>query len=732
MKNLLFQITCAIFLLAPSALSAGYVGYLCPAGAEAGTVCEVIMGGRGIGAIRGVIIDGDPANKDVVVESVDPVPGGLYHIQKPAQKKYVDQCIRAVFQKKSLLEMPKLPEDTTGWNETNRYLNGVEKLTVMQREMLVRGFYTRPDPLQSSPSIASKAIVTLKIMPDAKPGLHHLRFTGNGVIFNPVPFFIGDKHEFSEPLSLPPPGKMPVPIVTLPAVLNGHIMPGETDSFNFEAKKGQTFTFRLYGRALLPFIGDGVPGHFQPVLQITDKQGKELAFQDDTYFDPDPVLTFTVPEDGEYTLAVRDAICRGRDDFVYRIDVAEGVHPYTLLPFPDWGLPLKTASERAEPVPFPCAVDGVIMPGKTQKVCFELKKGADAVLEVYARRALSPLDSSLTVFGPDGKQVAFNDDYARPKVGPVLHHADSYLRFTAPQDGLYTAEIADTAGAGGKDYRYRLRISEPRPDFRVWSVPSGLELTLKGGSTPVGFVVERIDGHVGDIVIQVEGTKNVLMTGNHTLPYGGKRGNSFESVCGLQAPFPDCAKEFLTLAPSGKNPKTRTEQLHLTARCGSIAHSVIPADESMQAFAYNHLTVADDCFAVITRSRGGKFAWPKDAGFTRTISPGQELELQIDVSEKIIADSCSAELFAPPAGFTLVSCKQLPDAVAVTGEKGGTMRFFHVILRVKADRSMKPIRFNQIVQINFKREYMDKKTKTMKTGKDSVFLSALLFEVKQQ
>lgn len=716
MKIFLRRSACAVLFFVSFALRGGYVGYICPAGAKAGTTCEVIIGGRGLGAIRQVIVDGSMSDRDVTVEAVDVVPRRLHNIQKPEQKKYVGQCIRAVFQGKP---MPALPQDTTGWDSKSKYLTAVDRLTAMQREMLVRGFFTRPDRLQLSPSIASKAVVRLRIAPNAKKGLRHLRFTGNGAVFNPIPFFIGDKPEVFEPLSLPPPGKPPVPLVTLPAVLNGRILPREADSFRFQAQKGQCYTFRLYGRALLPFIGDGVPGHFQPVLQILNRQGKEVAFRDDTYFDPDPVLIFNAPDDGEYTLIVRDAIYRGREDFVYRIDVSEGSRPYELLQLPDWKLPLKKIGADAETfqVAFPCAVEGTIMPGKSQKVRFALKKGAPAVLEIYARRALSPLDSRLRLFGPDGKVIAVNDDFPRPKIGPVYHHADSYLRFTAQEDGVYTAEISDTAGAGGNDYRYRLRISEPRPDFRIWSVPSGMALHLKGGSTPVGFVAERLDGHADDIVIQVGKSKNVTLSGSNVLPYGEKRANSFESVCGVQAPFPDCAKEFLTVAllPEKKS-KARMEQFRLTARSGDITHPVIPADESMQAFAYNHLIEADDSVAVMNWNHGGKFSYPENDGFRRNLTIGQEMDLRIEIGEKIVANSCSAELYAPPAGFSLVDCRQMPDAV---------------ILRVKADKFMKPFRFNQIIRINFARKYMDRKTKTLKTGRDSVFLPALLFELKE-
>ena len=115
MKSLLLQSICTAFLLIPVIVQGGYAGYVCPAGAKAGTECEVIIGGRGLQGIRTVIVDGDMSNRDVTVESVDIVPNGLYYLQKPEQKKYVDQWIRSLFNGTAA---PELPEDTAGWNKS--------------------------------------------------------------------------------------------------------------------------------------------------------------------------------------------------------------------------------------------------------------------------------------------------------------------------------------------------------------------------------------------------------------------------------------------------------------------------------------------------------------------------------------------------------------------------------------------------------------------------------------
>ena len=49
-------------------------------------------------------------------------------------------------------------------------------------------------------------------------------------------------------------------------------------------------------------MADAVPGWFQPVMAVYDAHGKEVAYDDDYRFKPDPVIFFEVPKDGEYLL----------------------------------------------------------------------------------------------------------------------------------------------------------------------------------------------------------------------------------------------------------------------------------------------------------------------------------------------------------------------------------------------------------------------------------------------
>ena len=76
--------------------------------------------------------------------------------------------------------------------------------------------------------------------------------------------------------------------------------------------------------SLVPYVADGVPGWFQAALRAaTMPKAMNLLTTMIFGFDPDPVLYYEVPEDGDYVLAINDALFRGRESFVYRITIGE-------------------------------------------------------------------------------------------------------------------------------------------------------------------------------------------------------------------------------------------------------------------------------------------------------------------------------------------------------------------------------------------------------------------------
>jgi hypothetical protein len=291
------------------------------------------------------------------------------------------------------------------------------------------------------------------------------------------------------------------------------------------------------------------------VLEIFNDKGQSIAFADDRDFDPDPELVFQAPADGKYILQVRDALYRGRADFVYRITATNG------KPKPRSLAPCKAAG-----------ITGTVNSPKGANHKFKAEKGVPVILEVYARRLGSPLDGLLKISDSKGKVLAVNDDVPRLKAGTILHQAaDPKIFFTPPETGEYTANITDISGAYGKGYQYRLRIGKPFPHFTVYATPSALEVARDGVGV-ITLAVERHDGFDGDIKLRLRNGGPFSIMGANTIPAGNN-------------------SAVITIYHSAKNLKAPVEAF-LEAECGTYKTRVIPGDAMMQAFAYTHIAPA--------------------------------------------------------------------------------------------------------------------------------------------
>ena len=427
--------------------------------------------------------------------------------------------------------------------------------------------------------------------------------------------------------------------VSLPCTLNGQIASGEVNRYRFEARKGQRLVMSTLGRQLVPFIADAVPGWFQPVLTLYDAQGKEVAYDDDYQFKPDPTIFYQVPKDGEYVLVIRDSLYRGREDFVYRITAGE--MPFITSIFPlggaagtpakpqvkGWnleGAELVSVPSHAEPgvysvaaknkglisnyVPFaldtlpeileqepdntlanaqkvtlPVIINGRInQPDDWDVFQFSGKSNDTVVAEVAARRLDSPLDSIVKLTDSAGKVLAFNDDHEDLAAGLNTHAADSYLMSRLPADGVYYLHIGDTARQGGEEYGYRLRLSAPQPDFELRVVPSNLSLRSKSTGALTVYA-QRKDGFAGPIKLS------------------------------LKNPPPGFTNAPITLAATqtiaritirttlGSTPEPITLTVRGSAKVGEqeISREAVPAEDHMQAFLWRQLVPAKDLRALV-------------------------------------------------------------------------------------------------------------------------------------
>lgn len=516
-------------LLAASAAQAQvrpYIGFVYPAGGQQGTTVQVRLGGQGLDDVHQAFVSGKGVTAKVVAY----------------QRRLNPQEMQLL--REQVLELKGGSRKRARELMASSGSSGQDQAKLMlaaKIEERMEAYVNRP----ACASISNLVFVEVAIDRDAEPGQRELVVVTPRGISNPLPFCVGQVPEVArkpmrtaefqvlgkEELAMRnrPDDEVEVRI-PIPCTMNGQIASGEVNRYRFEARRGQRLVISVQARQLIPFIADAVPGWFQPVISVCDAQGKELAYNDDYRFKPDPVIYFEVPRDGEYVLNITDAIYRGREDFVYRITIGElpfltGVFPLgaragstptvrlkgwnledarIALPDPNAapGVYLVAASTRdgmvSNRVPF--AIDTlpecleresndellkaqkvklpIIVNGRIQRKddwdVFEIagRKDQTLVAEVLARRLESPLDSVLKITDASGKVLAVNDDCADPTAGINTHDADSCVSLKLPADGSYYVHLGDAARSGSDEHAYRLRLSEPRPDFALRIVPS--------------------------------------------------------------------------------------------------------------------------------------------------------------------------------------------------------------------------------------------------------------------
>jgi len=693
---------------------AAHIGYVYPAGGQRGTTVEVCLGGQ--------FLDGASAAhftafgiKATVVEHFKPLTQAQFARLREELDELLSRRAAALKVQRNPAQQGKR-ETKAAAKETssdNKKTDGDsvkpapvwtekddQRINEIRKQLAT--FVRRP----ANPAIAELVTLKVEIASDAPVGGTEIRLITSSGMSNPMVFHVGvlpetvqkrasiqENPKFAERAFE---NRRAAPSqeisVSLPAALNGQIMPGEVDRYRFSAKKGQRITADAYCRRLIPYLADAVPGWFQATLTLYDAHGKELVYVDDYRFSPDPVVLFEIPADGEYVLEIKDAIYRGREDFVYRILIGE--LPFITSVFPlggpagnpgsvvleGWNLPraelaldaglppgthlitvtddehrvsnavpisIDTLPERlerepnddaqkAQPLALPMIVNGRILEGNDRDVfSFVGRKGQKIVVDVNARRLGSPLDSLVRVTDAAGNRIASNDDYEDKSVGLLTHHADSYLQVELPADGTYYVWLSDSQSHGGPAYAYRLRVSEPRPDFAVRVAPASLRIR-SGTWIPVSVYAARRDGFDGEILLRPK-----------DFPPGW-------SLSGARIP---AGKSEVRMALTGPAPSEKQTPMPLSfeavARVGDqeIVRPVTPADDMMQAFAYRHLVPCETMIAMVDGTVRGSIRL--DAKTPVRIVPGKETAVRFITGFGGGLPRAEIELAEGPEGVTL-------------------------------------------------------------------------------
>lgn len=410
---------------------------------------------------------------------------------------------------------------------------------------------------------------------DAEPGVRELRVATDQAVSSVSHLMVTDYPIMLEDEKKVNNARDQAVDVALPVAICGRIERAEdVDFYAFEGKAGQEITAELFAqRATAGIHGMVVRG---PLIYLMDglmtlygPNGQVVA-QNDNFFGGDSFIATTLPEDGTYSLEVRDARYAGSGRYAYCVEMASRPYAHATFPLsvqsgettaaiaighalgesPDVEIRgtadatsgisrqrLQTGTgetnsvsiivsehsqvvadgkndsiETAMPLTFPVGVNGRFPSDDgTHYYSFDAKKGDAFLFEVMAQRLGLPLDCVLEVYDRNGKLQKESDDYLQSK--------DSKFYWNAAADGQFVLSIRDLHGRGGERFLYHLAAERSGPDFELGG--EYYYAQLAPGTNMMWFArLNRINAFKGPVEIIVEGLPEGVSAEPLTIPEG--------------------------------------------------------------------------------------------------------------------------------------------------------------------------------------------------------------------
>lgn len=350
----------------------------------------------------------------------------------------------------------------------------------------------------------------IKIAADARLGQHSMRVRTASGISDLRTIFVGALPEVAEKEpnnEFKAPQKIPLNVT-----VTGTIDNEDVDYFSVDCKKGQRLSVEIEGMRL---ANQTV---FDPAIAILNSKRFEIATSDDSAFAAqDGVMSVIIPEDGTYTIMVRETSYGGNGECRYRLHVGTFPRPVACIPAggklgeevevtflgdasgpvkqkiklpttldPNFGIFMQDASGISpSPLPFRLstlgnfvettasefskanvfdpntqAINGIISkPGENDWYRFKAKKGQVFDVHCYARRIRSALDPVMHMHKGEGGYLVGDDDAMKP---------DCYFRWTAPEDKEYVLQLHDHLQKGGPTFTYRVEFTPVAPSLSLF------------------------------------------------------------------------------------------------------------------------------------------------------------------------------------------------------------------------------------------------------------------------
>jgi hypothetical protein len=272
--------------------------------------------------------------------------------------------------------------------------------------------------------------------------------------------------------------------------------------FPLMVEPGKPAQVTVYGRNL----PGGTP---EPGASIDGRPLEKLA------------VTVTPPADGTKLLYRGRVEARGgaADGFEYRLKGPGGTSNGVFIAFAqDKVVAEKEPNDKpdqATDLPGACEAAGRIDKRNDRDwFAVPVKKGETYVVDLWADRLGVPTDFLISVRPPKGDPTEKDDN---PE---ILSNTQFYSRttdpdpitFTAAEDGKYLVQVTSREASYqyGPRTAYRLRVSPPRPDFRVVAIPASVfapDVTVvrPDGNNYLNVYAFRQDGFTGPIALSAEG-----------------------------------------------------------------------------------------------------------------------------------------------------------------------------------------------------------------------------------
>jgi hypothetical protein len=259
--------------------------------------------------------------------------------------------------------------------------------------------------------------------------------------------------------------------------------------------------------------------------------------------------------------------------------------------------------------------DSLTEKSKSRTYFVDLARNESFVAEITARKLGSLLDARLALYDASGKKVAEADDTEDAMEGLMTHHADPKLKYKAIVAGKHKLVVDDVLQNSGVDYFYILERKPATSDFEVFVSPANITIP-KGGTATFMLDIVSPDKKNPRLDLELQGLPRGFKTSSMEV-----RGNKWEVSISAPEKAKEQKLELKVLARNKTNGNNETLEVQ----------QAVAADNMMQAFYYMHHIPAVNFVAEIIEQA------PYSLHFEPEIERNIQKPISISVNDTVLA-----------------------------------------------------------------------------------------------